>query len=57
MSKLKRKGSGVRKAVSKKTCRGQGTEYLGGIDNGHVEETKSKLLGSIGFQEKNGKFQ
>lgn len=31
MSKLKGKGSEVRKAVSEKTCRGQGTENLDGI--------------------------
>lgn len=54
MSKLKRRGSEVRKQCQRKHAEVKELEIFVGLRNGQVEETKSKLLGSIGFQPRMG---
>lgn len=56
MSELKRRGSEVRKQCQRKHAEVKELEILVGIHNGQVEETKSKLLGSIGLQPRMGNF-
>lgn len=54
MSKLKRRGSEVRKQCQRKHAEVKELEILVGLHSGQVEETKSKLLGRIGLQSRMG---
>lgn len=54
MSELKRRGREVRKQCQRKHAEVKELEIVVGIHNGQVEETKSKLLGSIGLQPRMG---